>query len=442
MSRPDVLIEIPRQRAFVYNSPGMVLDKFKSFKTPAKDGGELSRPTGADSTVQPADLRSRDFQRILLIKLSAMGDAVHTIPLLNKLRRRYPAARLDWLATPAIAELLRHNPAVTNVIEFSRDEWSAPWRLAPFASAARLIATLRATQYDLVLDLQGQLRSAVFAFACGAPVRIGFDRPRADVWQASSRKIPEEAKKHAWQGAREGSWLAYTDQIPLPTLDVHPVERYLGVGGMLGLDAGAPDFSFPIPAEAMTRIDALLDYYDVGKKNLVVMAPGTNWDTKEWRSEAFAETARHFLKKSFAVALIGSDRERAICEEVAKLAPGTVNLAGETTLSELAALVRRAAICLTNDSGPMHLAVALDRPVVSVFGPTDPVWAGPYRRDGAVLRAELPCSPCYLRELRRCTHGHACMRDVSAGAVIERIETFLAKQPNRPKIPPPQAGQR
>ena len=139
------------------------------------------------------------------------------------------------------------------------------------------------------------------------------------------------------------------------------------------------------------------------------MAPGTNWETKQWRSAAFAEVARDFLQKGCAVTLIGSDRERAVCEKVAELAPGTVNLAGETTLGELAALIRRATVCVTNDSGPMHLAVALDRPVVSIFGPTDPVWAGPYRRDGAVLRADLPCSPCYLRQLSRCTQDmRAC----------------------------------
>ena len=231
-----------------------------------------------------------------------------------------------------------------------------------------------------------------------------------------ARKIPDEASKHAWQGAREGSWLAYTHHIAVPTLDVHPVERYLGVAPMLGLDDGAPDFSFPIPQEASTRIDGLLDYYDIGKAKLIAMAPGTNWETKQWRSAAFAEVARNFLQKGCAVTLIGSDRERAVCDEVAELAPGTVNLAGETTLGELAALIRRATVCVTNDSGPMHLAVALDRPVVSIFGPTDPVWAGPYRRDGAVLRADLPCSPCYLRQLSRCTHGHACMQDVSARA--------------------------
>jgi heptosyltransferase I len=391
------------------------------------------RPKGAEP-VLPEDLRGRDFRRILLIKLSAVGDVVHTFPVLNKLRRRYPAARIDWLVTPAIAELLRHNPAIDNVIEFFRDEWSAPWRLTPFVSSARLIAKLRAAEYDLVLDLQGQLRSAIFAFTSGAPVRIGFDKPRADVWSALGRTIPDEARKHAWKGAREGSWLAYTDHIELPTLDVHPVERYLGVAPMLGLDDGTPDFSFPVPQAATARVDVLLDYYGMAGAKLAVIAPGTNWETKQWRREGFAEVARHFLGNGFTVALAGSGRERDLCGKVAELAPGAINFAGETSLTELAALISRAAICITNDSGPMHLAVALDRPVVSVFGPTDPVWAGPYGRADAVLRAGVPCSPCYLRRLSECPNDHVCMANVPAAAVIKCSDGFLANQPASTKI--------
>ena len=373
----------------------------------------------------PDDLRSRDFHKILLIKLSAVGDVVHTIPLLNKLRRRYPTAQLDWLVTPAIAELLAHHPAITATIEFARSEWDAPWRLAPFASYARLAAKLRAARYDLVIDMHGQMRTALLTRVTGAPVRIGFDRPRAQVWDASPRKFPEQTRKHAWQGAREASWLAYTHHIPVPTLDLHAVDRYLNIGPLLGLDDGPADFSFSIPRQAGVRIDALMDYYGIAKAKLVVMGPGTIWQTKQWRSDGFAEVARYFLQKKFAVTLIGSDRERAVCAEVAALAPGVVNLAAETTLSELAALVRRATICLTNDSGPMHLAVALNRPVVSIFGPTDPLWIGPYRRDNAVLQAKLACSPCYLRQLSRCGHAHACMQEVSANSVIERMESVL-----------------
>jgi heptosyltransferase I len=380
-------------------------------------------------TVPAADLRSREFRKILLIKLSAVGDVIHTIPVLNKLRRRYPSAQLDWLTTPPIAELLRHNPKITNVIEFVRDDWRRSWPLTPLGNAVRLAARLHAAGYDLVVDMHGQFRTAAFTLATRAPVRIGFDRPRAGVWDASARTVPEQARKHAWRGAREGSWIAYTHPIPVPTLDVHAVDRYLNVGPLLGLDQDPADFSFAVPQQASDRIDALLRRQEVGRKKLVVMAPGTLWETKQWRSDAFAEVARHFLHEGFAMVLIGSRRERQVCDTVAAAAPGAVNLAGETTLSELAALIGRATICLTNDSGPMHLAVALGRPVVSVFGSTDPIWIGPYRRDGAVLRAELPCSPCYLRKLSRCPHGHACMQQVSAASVIERAEQMLGEPP-------------
>src|SRR5207302_5080427 len=158
----------------------------------------------------------------------------------------------------------------------------------------RLIAKLRAARYDLVLDLHGQFRTAVFALGSGAAVRIGFDRPRLAVWQASDRIFPAEARKHAWKGAREGSWIAYTHHIRVPTLDVHAVDRYLSVGPMLGLDAGPADFAFPIPAASAARIDALLLERGVpSNESFVLMAPGTNWETKHWGATKFAEVARH-----------------------------------------------------------------------------------------------------------------------------------------------------
>ena len=394
-------------------------------KPASEAAGPRDRSNGL--SLPSADLKNRDFRKILLIKLSAVGDVVNTIPVLNALRRRYPSAQIDWLVTTAIAELLRHNPAITNVIEFARDDWSKPWTLTPFVNYARLGSKLRAHAYDLVLDLHGQLRTGVLALATGAPVRIGFDRPRASVWDASPRTFPAEARKHAWQGAREGSWLAYTHHIPVPTLDAHAVDRYLRVGAMLGLESGPPDFSFPIPQAASARVDMLLRERGIAGMPLLTMAPGTVWETKHWGTGKFAEVAKHFLRNGFAVALMGSRRERTVCEEVAQLAPGAVDIAGETTLTELAALIRRSAISVTNDSGPMHLAVALERPVVSIFGPTDPIWIGPYGRAGAALQAGVPCSPCLLRQLSRCRFGHVCMENVSAQAVIERMEDVISK---------------
>ena len=379
-----------------------------------------------------AALRTAEFRRILLIKFSALGDVVHSIPVVNKLRRRYPSAEIDWLLRPAFAELIAHHPAVSHAIPFPRRRWAGPWRGqgSPLAGLARLLSRLRSRHYDLVVDLQGQLRSAILTLATGADVRIGFDRPRPEIRRMSARELPAEAWKHCWQGAREGAWLAYSHHIALPTIDLHAVDRYLCLGPMLGLDPDAPDFSFVIPADALARVGPLLSGGGVGgpleQSAPIVLAPSTRWETKHWRSEGFGEVARYFVAKGRPVALIGSAEERVACDAIAAAVPGTVNLAGRTSVPELAALLRRCAVCVTNDSGPLHLAVALDRPVVSMFGPSDPLWIGPYRRPDAVVSANLPCSPCYLRELSRCPYQHACMRQISSETVIERIEATLA----------------
>jgi heptosyltransferase I len=377
--------------------------------------------------LDPASLRTHEFHRILLIKLSAVGDVIHTIPVLNKLRRRYPTARIDWLLRPQIAELIGHHPAITNVLPFARElSWQAGWR--SLRNVADLVGEMRSTRYELAIDLQGQIRTALFTLASRAPVRIGFDRPRREVWQATERKLPPEAYRHGWKGAREGSWIAYTHPIRIATLDMHAVDRYLRVGDLLGLDDGPADFSFVIPPTAVARADELLGRLGGGRlgSGLVVLAPGTMWETKHWTAEGFAAVARHFLDQRRAVVLIGSSADRRVCAEIVAAAPGAVDLAGRTTLTELAAIVRRATLCITNDSGPMHLAVALERPVVSIFGPSDALWIGPYRRPEAVISAQVPCAPCYLRALRRCPNDHACMRAVSPAGVIERAERSLA----------------
>ncbi len=382
--------------------------------------------------MEDASLPVRDFNRILLIKLSAVGDVVHTFPVLNKLRRRYPSARIDWLLRPQIAELVRHHPAVSNVLLFARHEWDTLRRTGwpALRNLGRLLAELRGARYDLTIDMQGQFRTALFTLASGAPVRIGFDRPRPEVWKRSERRLPPEAYRHGWKGAREGAWIAYTHPIRIATLEAHAVDRYLRVGAMLGCDDEPADFSFVIPDASVASACDLLSRHGVRDADdrcaLVVLAPGTMWETKHWRTGEFAAVARHFLARGRPVVLIGSAADVRTCKEIVTGAPGCIDLCGRTTLSELAAIIRTAAVCITNDSGPMHLAVALDRPVVSVFGPSDALWIGPYRRPHAVVSANLPCAPCYLRSLDRCPHDHACMRQVSASAVIARAELSLA----------------
>jgi heptosyltransferase-1 len=373
-------------------------------------------------------LGSTEFQRILLIKPSALGDVIHTLPVLAKLRKRYPAARIDWLLTPGIAELIGRHPAISNVLLFDRQGFN---RLSKAPAAAlgvtRLVNDLHKAQYDLVIDLHGQLRSAFFTLSTGAGVRIGFDRPRSGN-RGNARNIPEETYRHCWTGAREGAWMAYTHRIRLSTLEEHAVDRYLRIAPMLGLDDGPAEFHVPLPEGAEEEAREILARHDLLNRPLAMLFPGTIWETKHWRVEGYAEVARYLMKSGRGVILAGSSKERARCRAVADGAPGAVDLSGQTSVTQLAALIRLSQICVTNDSGPMHLAVALDRPVVSVFGPTDPVWIGPYRRPEAVVRAlGLACAPCYLRVLSKCAHEHACMNRVTGADVIERIERLIAK---------------
>jgi len=375
-----------------------------------------------------SELQSTEFSRILLIKPSALGDVVHTIPVLVKLRARYPGARIDWLITPENAEIVRCHPALSNVVLFARRDFSKPgrrWRalLAFFG----LLKQIRRTKYDLVIDMHGQVRSAFFALVSGARVRIGFDRPIKRELTISAEHDLKNVPNHGWRGAREGSWIAYTHRISIPTLDVHAIDRYLWVGSLLGFDDEPPDLAIHLSPETIHTVERLLEEHGVpAGKPLVVLVPGTIWETKHWTIEGFAGVAREFLRQGFAVALAGTKRDETRCRQIAAAAAGTINLCGKTTPADLAALIRRAEVAVTNDSGSMHVAASLGKPMVSVFGPTNPVHIGPYQRPESVVRVDLPCSPCNYRRLSQCPFDHACMKQVTPAMVVERVRKIVA----------------
>jgi lipopolysaccharide heptosyltransferase I len=363
--------------------------------------------------VLPADLRQLEFSRILLIKPTALGDVVHTLPVLVKLRRRYPQARIDWLVTPENAELVRCHPALTEAVLFDRRAWRRD-RLRALGDTLGLLRRLRAARYDLAIDLHGQLRSGFFALASGAPVRIGYDRPRRG----------PGVNRHGWAGAREFSWLASTHRMRIRDLQVHAIDRYLWLGDLLGLDDSPPDQTLHLPPEAEAAAAGLLR--PLGETPVAVIAPGTLWETKHWRPEGFAEVARRLSARGFAVVITGTAQDRARAAAILAAAPRALDLCGRTSPAELGALLRRARVAVTNDSGAMHLAVAAGTPVVAVFGPTDPVRVGPYGQAERVVMAGVACSPCFLRRLAQCPHGHACMETVTAEMVWREVEQVLA----------------
>jgi heptosyltransferase-2 len=175
------------------------------------------------------------------------------------------------------------------------------------------------------------------------------------------------------------------------------------------------------------KVNRLLDEHGVPtSKPVVVLVPGTIWETKHWTIEGFAGVAREFLRKGFAVALAGTKRDEPRCRQIAAAAPGVTNLCGKTTPADLAALIQRAEVTVTNDSGSMHVAASLGKPMVSVFGPTNPVHIGPYERPASVVRVDLPCSPCNYRRLSQCPFDHACMKQVTPAMVLERAQRILA----------------
>ena len=373
-------------------------------------------------------LRSAEFSRILLIKPSALGDVVHTIPLLVKLRARYPDARIDWLITPENAEIVRCHPALSNVVLFARRDFSRRGRRwGAVVAFLDLLKQIRRAKYDLVVDMHGQVRSAFFSLISGARVRIGFDRPIKRSLTVSAEHDLKNVPSHGWRGAREGSWIAYTHRIPIPTLDVHAIDRYLWVAPLLGLDDDTPDLTIYLSSETIRNVERLLEEHGVpASKPLVVLVPGTIWETKHWTIEGFAGVARQFIREGFAVALAGTKRDQQRCQQIATAAPDACDLSGKTTPAELAALIRRAEVAVTNDSGSMHVAASLGKPMVSVFGPTNPVHIGPYERPESVVRVDLPCSPCNYRRLSQCPFDHACMKQVTSEMVVERARKILA----------------
>jgi lipopolysaccharide heptosyltransferase I len=340
-----------------------------------------------------------DARNILIIKPSSLGDIVHALPTAATLRRRFPSAKLTWLVKREWADVLDGNPDIDAVlaVDLSLGGW-------PTA-----IERVRAGCFDLVVDLQGLLRSAVLGWLSGAPVRVGF----AD--------------------GREGSPWFYTDRVAVPAVSMHAVDRCLLLAGFLGAqptEVKPSDFPLSQDADAEARVEAFLA--DAGVQAgtaLVAMNPSARWDTKQWRAESFAETGDWLQQQGTArVVVIGSRGERPKGEQVIRhMRSAPIDLVGKTTVKELVALLRRVRALVTNDSGPMHLAAAVGTPVVALFGPTDPARTGPYGDGHIVLRTGVACSPCFSR---RCTNPSLmeCLTAIRPRQVIEAA-TRLLEQP-------------
>lgn len=353
-----------------------------------------------------------EYSNILIIKMSSLGDVLHTLPFVAVLRERFPGARITWLVHPQFAAFVPEPPLVDEIlyfdkVKFKKMSWGEKW-----AYFKELRGQLRSRTFDLVIDLQGLFKSAVLAAATGCGNRIGYCE------------------------MREGSGLI-SRAIVGPHANDHVIERYLDVARYLGARAETIDFPMPdltrewqavreklrrripspagagfLPGEGAPGSAAAEWPY-------VVCVPGARWETKKWPAENYAALAKKILAEGKAVILAGGPEDVELGCRIRQLNPAVTDLTGQTSLRELAALIQHCTVYISADTGPLFIAAALKKPLIALYGPTRPDRTGPYgSRDAVVLTAPVPCAGCLKKQ---CGHW-VCMNSLTPEKVYEEYK--------------------
>ncbi|MDX1996756.1 MAG: lipopolysaccharide heptosyltransferase I [Thermoanaerobaculia bacterium] len=334
--------------------------------------------------------------RYLLIRTSALGDVVHGLPVLAALRRHQPEAHIGWVVEASLAPLLTGHPWIDELFPVRL----RPWRREPFSARTRreiaaLRRALRAFRPDVAIDLMGNHKAGAIARFSGARERLGA--------RQEDRREPSSA-----------FWI----NRPVATRGVHAVDRTLSLLDGLGLPAEAPDFA----PQHLPAADAAEDTAEP----FVLLHPGAGWGNKVYPPERWAAALRRIHQESglrCLVALSPSPTERALAEAIVARTDGAAALLEGGDLPTLTAQLRRARLVLGGDTGPLHLAHALGRPVLMTLGPTDPERHGPCGAPDSALAVRLPCSFCY----RRFPTAKACLLELRPEVVAARALEILAR---------------
>ena len=351
---------------------------------------------------------------ILIVKLSAIGDVIHTLPALAALRKRYPRADITWVVEEAAADLLAGHPALTRVLVSYRKRWIRELKGGQIAHPLRevraFLRELRRRPYDLVIDFHGLLKSAVVVAASGGRRRLGYDSLQELSGLFYNEKIPEDMGKHAVD--------RYLDFVRY--LDRKGEDRNDDVSGV----AMPPEFTITAGETERRRVAELLAPHAETHNPFVAVSPVAFWETKLWEEEKFAALCDR-IREELGIGVVLTGGEAGSIERIrARMKTEAVNLGGQTTLRELAYLYGQAALLITTDSGPMHLAAAVGTPVVALFGPTDPARTGPYGSGHRVIQGSLSCIPCFRKECET----KDCMRGITVEEVFEAVREVLEKR--------------
>lgn len=347
---------------------------------------------------------SKEPKKILIIKPSALGDIVHTLPVLSALRKSYPDARILWLVRTEFAPLLRSHPYLNDVILFDRKFLGTAWK-SPKALGAllKLIRRLRKEKFDLIVDLQGLFRTASLGWLSGCKIRFG---PHSK---------------------REFSHFFYTKAIKQNSTCAHAVDYYLRIAEAAGAVGGDVEFVLPTNTEADKSIRQLLGRAVADGKNFAVLIPGSAHADKCWAAENFATLADRISERyGLSVITVGTQGETSIGDEIkAEANAPVINLGGKTDIPMLVELLRKAKLVVSNDTGPGQIAAALHVPLVMIFGRSNPARVAPYSRPECIAAAEIENRGESINNFENKYHiGH-----VTVDEVFEKASTQL--QQNR-----------
>jgi heptosyltransferase-1 len=331
---------------------------------------------------------------IVVVKLSAIGDVLHGVPVAVALKRAFPAARIGWAVEGRAADVLAGHPAIDHLFRLPRGWLKSPREVLALRRRFRWFGA------DVAFDLQGLLKSGVATLLSGAAVRIGHARP----------------------ASREHAWLAYTHPV-LPTA-THVVERNCELLSAVGVAAGTPAFDMPGWPVSRLRMQRWLDGLRLPQPP-VLLNPGAGWPSKLWPVERFAATARALHRRHGQPTIVAwaGPRERSAAERIAAESFGAAIVAPETTLQDLGELCRLVRLVISGDTGPLHLAAAVGTPCVGLFGPVPAARNGPYGPRHACVEPPPALRPAWS-DRRTDT---AAMAGIDVERVVAAAERLLAR---------------
>ena len=340
--------------------------------------------------------------RILMVRLSSIGDLVHTLPALSALRRRFPDATIDWLVETRHRDVLLSNPDVNELVEVDTFRWRkrlfspATWR-----EIAASVREIRKRDYDVVLDLQGTIKSSVAARLAKSDRHVG----------CATSALKEKAAS-----------LFYSERIGVNGAPHHVIDRHLRLLTAFDIETHERNFPIVVPDEMDQAAAEKLE--SLGLSDYVVLNPGASWVTKRWDPEKFGALAAALAEELKLPSLvIWGPGEEDIARRIVETSGASAKLAPPTGVRGVIPYIRRARLFVSGDTGPMHLASAFGVPVVGIFGPTDAAKNGPFGAGDEVVWENVPCGPCYKR---RCPgYGNVCMTSIEVDDVLEAVRRRL-----------------